>query len=51
MNGNTEILYWRTNKEWFFIHKELDRFELTNMAPERAKISFEMWKKLNNLNY
>lgn len=51
MNGNTEILYWRTNRSWFFINKELDRFELTETAPERAIKSFEKWKKLNNLKY
>ncbi len=51
MNGNTEILYWRTNKNWFTINCELDRYELTDAAPERAKKSFEEWKKLNNLNY
>lgn len=51
MNANAESLYWRTNKDWFIINHKLDRFELTALAPERARKSFEEWKKINNLSY
>lgn len=46
MNGNTEILYWRTNKNWFTINCELDRYELTDAAPERAKKALKNGKNL-----
>ena len=51
MSANTEVMYWITNEEWYRINRELDRFELTEKATERAKKSFEMWKKMNNLKY
>ena len=51
MKVNKEILFWQTNKEWYHINKELDRFEINEDAPEEAKISFEKWKKENKLDY
>ena len=51
MKVNKEILFWRTNKEWYHINEELDRFEINEDAPEEAKKSFYKWKKDNNLDY
>ena len=50
-HGHYFIMYWMTNKKWYKINEELDRFELTEEAPEKAKRSFELFKKINNLNY
>lgn len=49
MSGNREILYWRKNKSWYRYDKEKRMYELTDEATERAKESFELWKKFNNL--
>ena len=40
---------WMGNKEWYYIDEERDRYVLTNKAPEEARRSFELWKKINNL--
>lgn len=40
---------WMSNKEWYYIDEERDRYVLTNKAPEEARRSFELWKKINNL--
>ncbi len=45
MNTNTELLYWRTNKEWYRVNEEKDCFELTEKASDRAKESFKMYKE------
>lgn len=45
MNTNTELLYWKINKEWYRVNKEKDCFELTEKAPDRAKESFKMYKE------
>ena len=42
MTANMESLYWKTNKEWYFIN-DSGKFELTENAPERAKKSFELY--------
>ena len=44
MTANKESSYWASNPEWYRINKETDSFELTEKAPERAQISFDMWK-------
>ena len=38
-----EMFYWMTDKEWYRINMKMDRFELTDKAPERAKRSFDMY--------
>ena len=50
MTINREPMFWRSNKEWYRINKEKDRFELTDRAPERARKSFEMYNKIQNKN-
>ncbi len=49
-HGNTFIMYWHKNPEWYRINEKLDRFELTSAAPEKARRSFELFKKINGLN-
>lgn len=46
MTANMEPMYWRTDKSWYRINHEKDCFELTDAAPERARKSFEMYRKL-----
>lgn len=50
-HGHTFIMYWHQNPAWYRVNEELDRFELTEEAPEKAIKSFELYKKINNLNY
>ena len=50
-HGYTFGMYWMKNPAWYTINEKLDRFELTEEAPEKAKRSFELYKKVNNLNY
>lgn len=45
MKRNSERLYWMTNNDWYRINKQKDCFELTEVAPERAKRSFAMWNR------
>ena len=40
-----EMMYWLSDPSWYRINEETDDFELTDNAPERAKRSFDMWKK------
>ena len=42
MTSNKESLYWKSNKEWYVINED-GEFELTELAPERAKKSFELY--------
>ena len=42
MTTNRESVYWKTNKEWYFINDK-GEFELTDLAPERARKSFELF--------
>ena len=49
MTMNSEPMYWHKNKEWYYIDREKDCFVLTDAAPERARQSFELYKKINNL--
>lgn len=41
MDANTELMYWKSNEEWWTIID--DEFVLTDAAPQRAKDSFELW--------
>ena len=41
MSGDTEIMYWHSNPEWYRINKD-GKFELTDKAPERAIRSFKL---------
>jgi hypothetical protein len=45
MTSNREILYWRSNEEWYTINEETGEFTLTEAATERARASFELLKK------
>lgn len=40
---NDETVYWLSNPQWYRINKEKDCFEMTDAAPEKARISFEIW--------
>ena len=51
MIANKEISFWKTNKEWYRINKDLGRFEINESAPKEAKESFEKWKKFYKLDY
>ena len=44
MTAASESSYWASNPNWYRINKETDEFELTDEAPEKARISFDMWK-------
>ena len=50
-NGYTFVMYWMENPAWYRVNKDLDRFELTEAAPEEARSSFEVYKKINGLTY
>ncbi len=49
MTANSEPMYWSKNEEWYIFDEENDRIVLLPSAPERAKKSFEMYKKLNRI--
>ena len=49
LTANTELLYWQENKEWYKYNDEIEMYELTDSATERAKASFEMWKEFNGI--
>lgn len=44
MKRYSEAIYWMKDKSWYFIN-DRNEFELTDKAPERARKSFELWKK------
>ena len=46
-----DAVIWKENKEWYYIDEERDRYVLTDKAPEEARRSFELWKKINNLDW
>ena len=50
MTASGESIYWASNPEWFYINEENDEFELTEKAPERARVSFDMWKNPGKYN-
>jgi len=45
MTMDMESTYWMSNKEWYKITE--NGFVLTDKAPERAKKSFELDRKIN----
>ena len=45
MTGNTEFYYWRTDKSWYVYDEATNTFSMTELAPERAHKSFELWLK------
>lgn len=47
MTVDSEAMYWSRNEEWYRINKEKDCFELTPKATERARKSFEEYKRIN----
>ena len=47
MKLNNEAVYWRTNKEWYVVDYENNRYKLTEAAPPRAVKSFRMYKRQN----
>ncbi len=49
MKSWSEAVYWKSNREWYVVNQEKDRFELTKMAPTRAIDSFKMYLEENNL--
>ena len=49
MSANTELLYWRKDKSWYKYDEVTDTYTMVNEAPQRAKESFELWKKFNNI--
>ncbi len=49
MKSYSEAMYWRTNKAWYYVNPEKDRFELTKKATPRAIESFRMWLRENGL--
>ena len=49
MKSYSEAMYWMEDKSWFVVNEEMDRFELTRMAPPRAIDSFRMWLRQNDL--
>ena len=49
MKPYSEAMYWRSNRTWYVVNHEKDRFELTKMAPPRAVESFRMWLRENEL--
>lgn len=42
---------WMSNKDWYYIDYERDRYVLTDKAPKEAQQSFEKWKKLNGVKW
>ena len=47
MKPYSEAMYWKTNREWYVVNHDKDRFELTRMAPPRAIESFRMYLRQN----
>lgn len=43
-----ESMYWTKNEKWYRVNKEKGCIELTAEAPERARKSFEMYRKRNS---
>ena len=50
LNKAQELIYWHNNADWY-THvdgKGVDGYSIKTDAPERAKKSFEAWKKHQN---
>jgi len=50
MTADKEYMYWHTNRDWYEESNDKYIFKLTDKAPERARKSFEMWKRANNFD-
>ncbi len=48
MTANKELMYWHSNKEWWFYNKKTQKIELTEKAPQRAIESFKKWCETEN---
>ena len=44
-------LYGLDDDNWYVIDKKHDRFILTDKAPEHARESFELYKKINDFDW
>ncbi|WP_302222197.1 hypothetical protein [uncultured Acidaminococcus sp.] len=42
---------WMDDDNWYVIDKKHDRFILTDKAPEHARESFELYKKINDFDW
>ena len=49
MKPNSEATYWRTNKEWYKVNYDTDKYELTPMAPPRAVKSFRLYQRQSKI--
>ncbi len=49
MKSYSEAMYWASDKTWYVVNVEKDRFELTKRATPRAVESFKMYLRQNNL--
>lgn len=48
MTGNTELLYWKKNDDWYdtIVYDDGDfEWVIKDTAPERAQESYKMWKE------
>ena len=45
MSADKEILYWMENDDWSTDSEDGKSIVLTELAPERARKSFELWSK------
>ena len=50
MTGRLEMLYWRTNKNWYEYNEKTEEFYLTDSATKRAKKSYALWNGQQNDN-
>lgn len=49
MTTNTEIMYWKKNKDWYEKDPQGQYiFRVKESAPERAKESFKLWEEHQN---
>ena len=49
MKSYSEAMYWKTDRAWYVVNRERNRFELTRSAPPRAVNSFRLYLMENNL--
>ena len=49
MKSYNEAMYWASDKAWYVVNVDKDRFELTQMATPRAVESFKMYLRQNEL--
>lgn len=51
MKSWSEAMYWKTNRKWYRVNQEKNRFELTKDAPPRAIESFKLYLEENGLPF